>query len=68
MKAEASVVHVETISAGKDPLGEVTAGTLVLKGLCLSALVKPDKSRGNRPADSFLSVIGNNGPVKMQWQ
>jgi hypothetical protein len=68
MKAEASVVHVETVPAGKDPLGEVTAGTLVIRGLCLPAVVKLEAAQGNRKAHETLSVMGNNGPVKMQWQ
>jgi hypothetical protein len=68
MKAKASVVRVETVSAGKDPLGEVTAGMLVIKGPCLPALVESEVARGNRSAQNFLSVIDKNAPVKMNWQ
>jgi hypothetical protein len=43
-RAEALVVHAETIPAGDDPLGEIASGKLILRGLCLTGVLQWDSS------------------------
>ncbi len=56
---EAEVVSVQTTPAGLDPMGEVTAGSLRIEGICLPAVVKRVDAATTRlnqvtsPANSF---------------
>jgi hypothetical protein len=58
LRNEASIISVETTPAGDDPLGEVTAGMLKLKGLCLAATVQT----------SSLVVKSRKEPIKLRWE
>jgi hypothetical protein len=52
-------------SAGNDPLGEVIAGTLVKKGLCLPARIENNMKQGaDRDA---LKIIGKKGLFGLKW-
>jgi hypothetical protein len=65
-QCHASIVSVETIPVGHDPLGEVRGGTLVLKGLCLPAVVPVDLIRGHDT--NHLEIIGTDGSIRTEWQ
>jgi hypothetical protein len=62
IQCHASVISVETVPAGKDPLGEVIAGTLVIKGLCLPAEIPHESKAGD--TEHTLHVPG----AIMLWQ
>lgn len=59
---EVNVVSVSTTPAGDDPLGELTAGTLKLKGRSLPGMLK-HYSRGS----SALVVQGRTGHLNLVW-
>ena len=46
---EASIVSVATTTVSDNPFGQVLDGELVLKGLCLPAMLEPSRTYENRP-------------------